>query len=429
MEREMTDANGGGNNEVSQVGNSATRLKSAARLLGVIVIALLAGMSGPSIERQVRKVLFPGIEQMPEEKIDPVSEALSGDDETIVGIVERSSGAVVSVVASKEVSNIGSLGDLPFFFGRLGIGSGRNGSPDGNGDRGSVQKRAVASGTGFFVSSDGLVVTNKHVVEDDSAEYTVVVSGGNEYPAKVLAKSPTKDIAVLRIGGAGFTALPLGDSSKLKVGQTAIAIGNPLGEFPNSVSRGIISGLNRDVTAGSGYGLGEETLSDIIQTDAAINPGNSGGPLLDLSGSVIGINVAVAANAENIGFAIPIDQVKQVIEEVKATGRISVPYLGVRYAAIDESVARENGLPYSYGAIVVRGTKASDLAVIPGSPADKAGIVENDIILEIDGTRIDSDHTVGDMVAGHRVGDTVTLKIFHKGETKDVSVAFSERPQ
>lgn len=347
-------------------------------------------------------------------------------DEALVGIVERSSSAVVSVVATKEVSSGGRFGDLPFFFGPFGFDVGdRNTQEDGD----TTEKRQVGSGTGFFVSSDGLVVTNKHVVSDETADYTVVLSGGKEYQATVLARATNQDVAVLRIEGDGeesFPSLPLGDSSSLRVGQTAIAIGNPLGEFPNSVSRGIISGLNRNVTAGSALGDTEQ-LSDIIQTDAAINPGNSGGPLLDLSGNVVGINVAVAQGAENIGFAIPIDQVRRVIEEVKATGKLSTPYLGVRYAIIDTEIAEANDLPYSYGAIVIRGTTRAELAVVPGSPADKAGIVENDIILEIDGTKIDTEHPLGNLVADHRAGDTLTLKIWHKGEEQTMRVALEER--
>ncbi|NTW75960.1 MAG: PDZ domain-containing protein, partial [Candidatus Moranbacteria bacterium] len=320
-------------------------------------------------------------------------------------------------------------GSLPFSFGPFGFGIGTNGNDGRNRtDQGAPEKQKVGSGTGFFVSSDGLVVTNKHVVSDQTADYAVVLSGGKEYSAKVLAVSPNQDIAVLKIEGSDFPSLPLGDSETLRVGQTAIAIGNPLGEFPNSVSRGIISGLNRNVTAGSAFG-DTETLSDIIQTDAAINPGNSGGPLLDIAGNVIGINVAVAQGVENIGFAIPIDRVKRIIDEVKTTGKISTPYIGVRYAMIDEEIAEENGLPYPYGAIVIRGSRTAEFAVVPGSPADKAGIVENDIILEIDGTRLDTDHPLGNVVADHRPGDGITLKVWRKGDIRDVSVTLAERSQ
>ncbi|NTW14518.1 MAG: trypsin-like serine protease [Candidatus Moranbacteria bacterium] len=411
-------------------------------LLFVIILSFLSGMAGSIFERSLPSYLDkvpllgalvhkPAVVDRKQMADIPQAEIGSGD-ESLVGIVDRSSSAVVSVVATKLVTQtrIGS-GSLPFFLRQFGydIGSdGTLGQSQGQDGQTAPEKQKVGSGTGFFVSSDGLVVTNKHVVSDTTADYTVVLSGGKEYPAKVIAVSPNQDIAVLKIDGADFPSLQLGDSGALHVGQTAIAIGNPLGEFPNSVSRGIISGLNRNVTAGSDFGQ-SETLSDIIQTDAAINPGNSGGPLLDLAGNVIGINVAVAQNAEGIGFAIPINQVKRIIDDVKTTGKISTPYIGVRYAVIDEAMRKENSLPYGYGAIVVRGTKPAELAVVPGSPADKAGIVENDIILEIDGTKVDTDHPLGNIVAEHRAGDVLSLKVWHKGSEETVSVTLEERKQ
>lgn len=354
-----------------------------------------------------------------------VREQVVDQDSIVVDLVERASPAVVSIVASKDVPkfrNVGPFGGFPFFF----FDPFQEQDPQGDRGNGETEKQKVGSGTGFFVSSDGLVVTNKHVVSDDGADYTVFTSDGKEHKATVLARDPVQDMAVMKVDGAGFPTLTLGDSDTIKAGQTVIAIGNSLGEFSNSVSRGIISGLGRDVTAGSGFGE-EETLTNIIQTDAAINPGNSGGPLLDISGRVIGINVAVARGAENIGFAIPINSVKRAVEDVEKTGKISIPYIGVRYAIIDEEAQKDNNLPFDYGAIVLRGTKPTEFAVIPGSPADKAGIVENDIILEIDGTKIDADHPLGTIIAGYRPGDTVTLKVWHKGDTKDVKVILEER--
>lgn len=358
-------------------------------------------------------------------------DAVVAEDSVIVSLVEKTSPAVVSVVAKKDVSklrNYGSpFGMMPFFFGNPFDG-GQGGSSDASGGQATPEKQTVGSGTGFFVSSDGLIVTNKHVVSDEAAEYSVLLPGGKEYPAKVLARSPTQDIAVLKVEGSDFPTLAFGNSSALKVGQTVIAIGNSLGEFSNSVSRGIISGLGRSVTAGSGRG-DTETLSDIIQTDAAINPGNSGGPLLDVFGNVIGINVAVAQGAQNVGFSLPVAQVERAVEDVRKTGKISSPYLGIRYVMIDESVQKENSLPYGYGVAVVRGTKQTDFAVIPGSPADKAGIVENDIVLEINGTKLDADHPLMNVIAQLRVGDVATLKVWHKGETKDMKVTLEERAQ
>ena len=233
-------------------------------------------------------------------------------------------------------------------------------------------------------------------------------------------------MAVIKVEGDGFPVANLGDSDALKIGETAVAIGNSLGEFSNSVSRGIISGLKRNLSAGSGFG-DTERLTDIIQTDAAINPGNSGGPLLDINGNVIGINVAVAQGAQNVGFALPINQAKRLIDQVKTGTKISVPYLGVRYITIDATVKNDAQLPFDYGVLVLRGSKMTDLAVIPGSPADKAGISENDIILEVNGQKIDKNNQLGDLIAKFNVGDKITLKVWHKGSTKDVQITLEER--
>lgn len=356
---------------------------------------------------------------------DIIRQQVVEEDSAVIDVVEKTSPAVVSIVISKNLpTKQGALNpfDFPNFFG-LPFGN-----PGGNQGNGS-QSQQIGGGSGFLVGADGLVVTNRHVVDDAAADYTVVTSDGKEYPAKVLAKDPINDIALLKIDGNGFPTLNLGDSDAIKIGQTAIAIGNSLGEFSNTVSKGIISGLQRNLTAGGGLSGGSEQLRNIIQTDAAINPGNSGGPLLDINGSVIGINVAMAQGAQNIGFAIPANQVKKVVDQVKNTGKISTPYLGVRYIPIDSVLQKSNNLPFNYGALVLRGQNTTDLAVIPGSPADKAGIVENDIILEINGTKIDQNNSLSDLISGYNVGDTITLKIWEKGNEKTIQVTLAELKQ
>lgn len=342
------------------------------------------------------------------------------EDQAIVSVVERGSPAVVSIVITKDVPKVRSFYRTPFgfpFFSQPYLDQE---------ETGESTRQTVGHGSGFFVSQDGYIVTNKHVVSDTKAEYTVITSDGKELPATVLALDPLNDVAVIKVNGDGFPALPLGDSDAIRVGQTAIAIGNPLGEFANSVSRGIISGLKRELSASVSYGQ-EEVLRDIIQTDAAINPGNSGGPLLNLDGEVIGINVAVAQGAENIGFAIPVNQIKRAVDEVRRTGKIAVPYLGVRYVILNEDIAAKAGFSYDSGVLIQRGESPTDFAVIPGSPADKAGLVENDIILEIDGQKIDEQHPLAVLIASHRVGDVVKLRIVHKGDEQDVTVRLEER--
>ncbi|MFH1559590.1 MAG: trypsin-like peptidase domain-containing protein, partial [Patescibacteria group bacterium] len=237
---------------------------------------------------------------------------------------------------------------------------------------------------------------------------------------------PLNDIAIIKIeAGDDLPYVEFGDSSNLKVGQTVIAIGNALGEFRNTVSTGVISGLSRSITAG-GAGFGTEQLVGVIQTDASVNPGNSGGPLLNIAGQAIGINTAIAQGAENIGFAIPINEVKNIYDNVKQYGRIVRPWLGVRYMPITKAIAEANKLEVDYGVLIVRGEARTDLAVIPGSPADKAGLVENDIILEVNGQKLDENNLLSKVIAQLNPGDKVKLKVLHKGEEKIVEVVLEE---
>jgi len=343
------------------------------------------------------------------------------EDEATVSVVESVTPAVVSIVVSKDISiyRDNFFGDPFGFFNPFGF-------PDQT-QPSKKEKQKIGGGSGFFISDDGMIITNKHVVSDENAEYAVLLADGSEHMAKVLARDPVRDFALIKIDGSGFPTLQLGDSDAIKVGQTVIAIGNSLGEFSNSVSRGIVSGLKRDLVAGSGFGQSER-LTNIIQTDAAINPGNSGGPLLDIRGQVIGINTAVAQGAENVGFALPINSIKKSIEQVKKTGKITAAFLGVRYALIDEMIQDDNNLPFSYGALVVRGQNMTDLAVIPDSPADKAGIVEGDIILEVNGVKVDGNKNgLSELLSGYSAGESISLKVWHKGSVRDVFVALETR--
>jgi len=328
----------------------------------------------------------------------------------IVDLIEKANPAVVSIVVSKNVPIIEKYNTNP--FGDL-WGNDFFSIPQYR--QNGTELKEIGAGSGFIVSKEGLVVTNRHVVDDVGASYTLYTNDGKSYDVDVVARDTYLDLAVLKIkGGKTFPFLTFADSDSLKLGQNVVAIGNALGEFRNSVSVGVVSGLSRSITAGDGKG-NSEVLEMVIQTDAAINHGNSGGPLLDINGRVIGVNVAVAEGSENIGFALPGNAIKSAVESVKLTGEITRPYLGVRFLPIDKEMQEKNNIPVDYGVIVTKGKTATELAVIPGSPADKAGIIENDIIIEIDGVRIDENKSLTSVIQTKKVGQKVSIKIMRKG--------------
>ncbi|PJA47544.1 hypothetical protein CO172_00905 [Candidatus Uhrbacteria bacterium CG_4_9_14_3_um_filter_36_7] len=340
-------------------------------------------------------------------------------------VVEEVNPAVVSIIITQDVPIIEEYYINPFdgFFGgrspfRLRIPQYRQ-----NG----TEKKEIGGGSGFFISSDGYLVTNAHVVLQKEAEYTVFTNDEQKYTAKVIALDEMLDIALLKIEANGTPYLEFGDSDSLRLGQAVIAIGNALGEFRNTVSTGVISGLSRSIMAGNGVGQ-SEVLENVIQTDAAINPGNSGGPLLNLGGKVVGVNVAIASGSQNIGFALPANSVKSSVESMKEYGKVIRPYLGVRYIPITPSIQETNKLPVDYGVLVMRGENPDELAVIPGSAAHKAGIEENDILLEIDGVQINQNHSLSSLISSKQVGQEVKIKILHNGEEKEIVVVLEEMP-
>ncbi len=353
-------------------------------------------------------------------------QSILSQESLVVDAVKKSSPAVVSIILSQNVPKYQTCTDPngqnrnPFEDLFPGLPNNFFNIPQycQNG----TQKKDIGGGSGFFVSSNGLIVTNKHVVDQLGVDYTVYTNDGKKHTAKVIAKDPILDVALIKIDGSDYPPLSFGNSDNLQVGQSVIAIGNALGEFRNSVSVGVVSGLTRSITAGDTTGGGTETLDHVIQTDAAINPGNSGGPLLDLSGRVIGINVAIAQGSQNVGFALPVNSIEGSITSVKNTGKIIRPYLGVRYISITPEIKDANKLSVDYGVLVKPGNQATDLAVIPGSPADKAGIVENDILLEVNGVKIDDQNSLAMAIRSKNVGDAITLKILHRGVEKTVQV-------
>lgn len=276
-------------------------------------------------------------------------------------------------------------------------------------------------GSGFVVSEDGLIVTNKHVVSDTSITYKVATSDGKTYDVKQVSRDPSNDIAILRIDAKGLKPVVLGDSSNLQVGQFVIAIGTALGQFRNTVTTGVVSGLGRGIQAGDAFQGYVEQLDNVIQTDAAINPGNSGGPLLNSAGEVIGINVAVAQGAQNIGFAIPINVVRTAINQYKTTGKFPAKaYLGVEYQMLSKQTALSNNVPQ--GAYVA--------SVASGSPAEKEGLVAGDIITKVDGNEITVDNGgLAKIISAKKPGDTINIEVYRNGNTAKTSVTLSEFAQ
>lgn len=357
--------------------------------------------------------------QMPEYK---------SDSEKMVELIKKTSPAVVSIIVTKEINKYNQTGVLPLndLFEDFGLPFElKIEVPDEPGQKDKTIKQQVGSGSGFLVRSNGLIVTNKHVVLDNNAQYTVVMNDGKKYPAIVLAKDQFLDIALIKIEAQNLPFLRLGNSDKLEIGQTVVAIGNALGQYQNTVTSGIVSGIKRRVVAGDGLGA-SEVIEAAIQTDAAINPGNSGGPLLNLQGDVVGINTAVNLGSQSVSFALPINSVKTIIDSVEKFGHIVRPWLGVRYILLNKDIAEKNNLSLDYGALVVKGDQKTDLAVIPGSPADKVGIMENDIILEVNKQKITEENSLGTVISRYQVGDEVYLKIWHKGETKEIKVKLEE---
>ncbi len=360
-------------------------------LFGVLIVGMFIGKEFNVGERVEEK-----IEERKEEiKYDPVLD----HEKAVINVIEESTESVVSVVSSKYVAYTPfSIED--FFFQR-------------EGEREEEERLERGEGTGFIISKEGLILTNRHVVEDEDAEYTVVTTDNRKFDATVLARDPIQDLAVLKIEGEDFPAVALGDSSAIRIGQTAIAIGNALGELRDTASVGIISGVGRQVTARGGRTM--EVLDDVIQTDAAINFGNSGGPLLNLKGEVIGINTAIAPFAEGINFAIPINKAERVIEAAKGDGEVIYPFLGVRYVMIDNNVMEERDLPVNYGALIVSGG-GKNLAIEPGSGAESAGLREGDIILEINKERVTANNPLGRVIVQYNPGDTIELNILREEE-------------
>jgi len=359
-------------------------IKKIKSLLMILLIGMLLTSGGVIIGLSVGKKVFKQ-DLLVQKKIETVDE-----ESVVTKVVEKSAKSVVTVSINKDILDAFSL------------------------DKKNVEQDV---GTGFIISSDGLVVTNKHVVSDTAAKYKVII-GEETVDVVNIYRDPINDLAILKVDKTGLIPVEMGDSDRLKVGQTVIAIGTALGEFRSTVTKGVISGLDRGITAG-GVGVDLEKLEDVIQVDAAINSGNSGGPLFDSSGQVIGVNVATSQNGQSIGFALPINLVKSSVNNFRNTGEFDRPYLGVAYKMISKQAALSNNVPI--GAYVQ--------TVIKDSPAEKAGIKIGDIVTEIDNKKFADDEniSIAGIINQKKIGDTLKIKYLRDKTETEVEVKLEKK--
>lgn len=378
-------------------------------LLGFFFVALLAGAIGDRVVGyRLLDRWFPPQGGVGSER---VTQKVVTEESVVIDVVERVSPSVVTVGIKKtqKVQTVNPFGDL---FDPFGFFSQPQQQP-------GVQEKKIEQdiGTAFVVSADGMIVTNKHVVADTEAQYKVITKDSKEYQVEKIYRDPVVDLAILKINASGLKPIEMGDSDNLKVGQFVVAIGTALGEFRNTVTTGVISGLGRGITAGDQLGGSSERLDNVIQTDAAINPGNSGGPLLNSSGQVIGVNAATAGGAENISFAVPINVVKEALDNFNKTGKFERAFLGVRYKMISKDLAILNEVPE--GAYVVE--------MVEGSPAEKAGIKQGDIITRLDGKSPGSvSGGLAELIQQKKVGDVIEIEYWRDGKSNKVQVRLEE---
>jgi len=374
----------------------------------IIVIAAVAQQANKLLGIDLEKhIKLPKNEK---EETSVEKQNLVYEESVIIKVVEDSLPSVVTVGISKVLSTKDRLEIDPFdFFGPFKT------------IPGTKKKIEQNIGSGFIISKDGLIITNKHVVSDSQADYKVITNNEKEYEVKKIYRDPLNDLAIIKIDDNGLKPLKLGDSSKLKLGQLAIAIGTPLGEFTNTITSGIISGLGRGITAGSPFEGFVEKLDNVIQTDAAISAGNSGGPLLNSKGQVIGINTAIAGEAENIGFAIPVNVAKGLIDKFEERGfDYKTPYMGIRYQMVDKQTAILNKI--AEGAYIIE--------VVPDSPAEKAGLEDEDIITEFNGKEINGkdDQGLAKVILEKNAGDKVKIEYVRDGKVKTTTIILEASP-
>jgi serine protease Do len=320
-----------------------------------------------------------------------VRQQLVSEESAVIDVVDSVSPSVVSIIVRTV--------DFDIFSGPLATESG--------------------IGTGFIVDPSGLIVTNSHVVDNRDGLYSVVLKDGTTYEVEEIHLDEMTDLAIIEVSARNLPVVELGDSDSIKVGQQAIAIGNALGRFSNTVTVGVVSGIARELTATSSFGSNPKTYEGAIQTDAALNPGNSGGPLLNSVGQVVGINVATTRGADNIGFAIPVNTLKPILDTFMAEGRIIRPYLGVSYTMITREIAAIRRIPE--GAYISR--------VLADSPALKAGMVRGDVIISFNGKELSGTESLSSMIGSKKVGERVEVLIDRNGERRNLTVTLEAAPE
>lgn len=370
---------------------SGSRLIWLKRILPTLLVGLVGGLIGGIM------AIF-GVNDYFSLSTDRSREVILQESSAIIDVVNRVGPSVVNVVTSEDAVDID----------------------------GEIHEVELGAGSGIIIKSDGLILTNKHVVED-GAHISVTLADGREFKdATVVGRDPLNDIAFIKINAKDLPVADLGDSDQVVVGQRVVAIGNALGEFDHTVTSGIISGVGRPVTTEDGF-TEAERLKDVLQTDAAINPGNSGGPLVDVEGRVIGINTAVAGGAENIGFAIPVNQAKAGITSIERTGKLQKAYLGVRYLDINPELVKQLDLKLNEGALLT--SSGDSPAVLPGTPAAAAGLAEGDIITKVNGEAVTHKRSFATLIGKYLPGDKMRLNVRRGDQDIEIEVTLATLPE
>lgn len=390
------------------------RVRSGLLAAAFILTAVLGGIGGGWLESQ--RAGYTDQSLLGEAKIVTRESRLISQTAKIVG----PSVVSVNVVVTAASSNVPP--ELERFFGESG------------------PRTQAGAGTGVIISEDGVIITNRHVVPEGTDSVTITLSDGTELEkVSVIGRtnpSDSLDIAFLKIDdkeGKILKPARIGDSSLLQVGEDVVAIGNALGQFQNTVTSGIVSGFGRSVQASSGDGQSSvdqvESLDNLIQTDAAINQGNSGGPLVNLNGQVVGINTAIAGNAQNVGFSIPVNDIKGLIKQVLKNGKVTRPYIGVRYLPLTADIAKQNDLPVMAGAYIIPSGRPDQSSVLPGSPAADAGLREGDVITKVAGKDISERNSLTSLLGAFEPGEKIALTIVRDDKAVKITITLGATPQ